>query len=235
MAIAVSDGSYKEGFGTSAWVIQGKDENHEARGVNVVPGHTTDQSAYRSKLAGIHGIVAFANQWCSLHDITEGSIEIGCDGISALEAIYLPNVVTSKTKHFDLITSTRQLLARSPLTWKHRHVHGHQDEVLGQHLDRWAKLNIEMDIAAKAYWEEATTARSQALQCIHGEPWSLWIDGRKICQNLREQVYDAVHAPKIAHYWTNRKRPRLTTTQYTTVDWEGMAKAMKAAPTHVYI
>ena len=56
-AIAVSDGSYKTEFGTSALALEGEDSTNRIVAVNVVPGDPTDQSSYRSELAGIFGIV----------------------------------------------------------------------------------------------------------------------------------------------------------------------------------
>jgi len=228
-AVAVSDGSFKEEFGTSAWIIQGADAAGEARGVNVVPGSPTDQSAYRSELAGLHGIVSYVNQLCEYHDITEGSVGVGCDGIAALRAVFEPRFIHCRVKHFDLITSIRRLVQNSPVKWLHRHVRGHQDEKRPpESLDRWERLNVEADHRAKVHWIEATEGDIKPIYAFSGEPWSIWIAGRKLCQDIKAQVYEAVHAPKIKQYWTGRKRPRMSSDQYDTVDWKATHKAMKA-------
>jgi hypothetical protein len=68
----VSDGSFKDQYGTSAWAIEAEssvdqctgvdippvDESKENRckGANIVPGAPTDQSAYRSEVARLFGI-----------------------------------------------------------------------------------------------------------------------------------------------------------------------------------
>jgi hypothetical protein len=52
--------------------------------VNIVPGASTDQSAYRSEVAGLFGIATMVREICALHDITAGTVYLGCDGLSAL-------------------------------------------------------------------------------------------------------------------------------------------------------
>jgi L-aminopeptidase/D-esterase-like protein len=42
-AIAVCDGSYKDGFGTAAYVLEGDTSLNRLVAVNVVPGFTMDQ------------------------------------------------------------------------------------------------------------------------------------------------------------------------------------------------
>lgn len=53
-------------------------------GTITVPGTAKDQSAYCSKLAGIYSILLCVKKICKFFHITQGSIELGCDGQSAL-------------------------------------------------------------------------------------------------------------------------------------------------------
>jgi hypothetical protein len=73
----ICDRSYKKGVGTVAWVIQGR----------VFPGSSDLQYAYRSELAWLHPVISIINDLCSQHDIYTGSIEIGCDRLSAVQTI----------------------------------------------------------------------------------------------------------------------------------------------------
>lgn len=63
-AITLSDGSYKDGFGTAALIIEAEDDKHDIIIVNVVPGNPSDQSSYCSKLAGIYGQITLVNTIC---------------------------------------------------------------------------------------------------------------------------------------------------------------------------
>ena len=83
-AVAVSDGSFKNEAGTAAFVLEGNNKRHRIEGVAEVPGQPSDQSAYRSELTGIFGIAVMITTICKIHNITEGSIEVGCNGLSAL-------------------------------------------------------------------------------------------------------------------------------------------------------
>jgi hypothetical protein len=79
---AVSDGSFKNAMGTSASILfhsKATDPNRLIS-VNSVPGNREEQSAYRSKLAGVSGSLSLISAVCMVHDIHTGSITIGLDG-----------------------------------------------------------------------------------------------------------------------------------------------------------
>jgi hypothetical protein len=50
--IGVSDGSFKDKFGTACWILQGETADGEIKCPCLVPGNGSVQSAYRSELAG---------------------------------------------------------------------------------------------------------------------------------------------------------------------------------------
>jgi hypothetical protein len=54
------------------------------KGLNIVPGAPTDQSAYRSEVAGLLGNATMVREICAFHDIIAGTVYLGCDGLSAL-------------------------------------------------------------------------------------------------------------------------------------------------------
>ena len=62
-AVAASDGSYKQGFGTSAFLLRDslEEDQHPIYGVNWVRGNVEDQSSHRSELAGIAGVIAICH------------------------------------------------------------------------------------------------------------------------------------------------------------------------------
>ena len=78
-AVTVSDGSLKLCFGTSAFIIAGEDDTHPIRAVNVVPGPIKKGDSHRCKLAGLYGTMVTLETLCTVHNITQGSITIGCD------------------------------------------------------------------------------------------------------------------------------------------------------------
>ena len=85
--IAVSDGSYKDNPDTAFWIIEGTDPQYRLQGALDIPGHTSDQTPYRSELGGLYAIATMISAVCKHYGITSGSAEIACDGLSALNRI----------------------------------------------------------------------------------------------------------------------------------------------------
>jgi len=223
---AVSDGSYKSGFGTSAWIFQGPGSSDHVQGCNVVPGSPADQSAFRSELSGLYAIAVMTKCLCDQYCITAGSIEVGCDGQEALYRCFSPDFRPSPSHaHYDLIVATRRMLACCPVLWKSRHIKGHQDADPEAVLDSWAQLNVDMDRAAKAHWESRHALSDIPVQfAVYLEPWSLWINGTKQCQRLSPSVVAHIHGTEGKHWWRER---RANNPEPSLVDWDAVGEAMK--------
>ena len=86
-------------MGACGWVVVTPDGTQWISGGGIVPGTMDDQSAYRSKLAGQVGIVAFLEALI-FTDNPDLSITTLCDGISALQKVHL----TMTNLHVDLIS-----------------------------------------------------------------------------------------------------------------------------------
>jgi hypothetical protein len=84
-AIAVSDGSYKDDFGTAAYVLEGKTAANRIVCALASPGISEDQSSFCSELAGLYGIIMMVQAICHQFRITSGGIEVGCNGLIALQ------------------------------------------------------------------------------------------------------------------------------------------------------
>jgi hypothetical protein len=173
--VSVSDGSFKDQYGTSAWAVDAESsvdrctgadippeaasENNRCKGLNIVPGVPSDQSAY---------VATMVRELCGLHDITAGTVYLGCDGLSALlNCTDIDYVVKPTSPHFDLTTAARAMLQQWLVEWIPHHVLGHQDDDADAFLDRWATLNREMDEDARVHWAE-TVDKPQFT--ISGEP-----------------------------------------------------------------
>jgi hypothetical protein len=77
-AIAVSDGSHKDGRCAPAFVLEMSDQFQTAGrivGVNSTPGETEVQMSCGSELGGVSGIVENVGMLCARHDITFGAVE----------------------------------------------------------------------------------------------------------------------------------------------------------------
>jgi hypothetical protein len=225
-AIAVSDGSFKDGRGTAAIIIEAADTADNIIIVNAIPGDPESQSSYRSELAGIFGQVIMVNTICRLHGVTQGSITSGCDGAEAIRKAFDPqDEARCNSSQFDLLSAIWAALKDSPITWHHRHVKGHQDEEVDTILDRWALLNIQMDGLAKSYWMETYHQPLVLNTCITGEYWPVFIQGRKIHSSLRSTLYNDIYQRKMGLHW--EKHDRFTQEQCMRINWDACAGAMR--------
>jgi len=85
--VAVSDGSFKDGQGTTAWMFHDSSNPKTSLGEGALttPGAICAQGSYRSKLSGIYGIVITINVLAMYYQQPHGSILIVCDGEAVLQ------------------------------------------------------------------------------------------------------------------------------------------------------
>ena len=110
-AIEVSDGYFKEDWGSAALIIEGLDHaTHQLSATCIIPGHPKDQDSYRSELAGIFHMVSIVEEISRKFIILEGAITIACDGPNEIKRQW--NL--RKDTHASPITSTssQQLTTR---------------------------------------------------------------------------------------------------------------------------
>ena len=121
-ARAVSDGSYKEGHGTSAFVLHGQDHHKAIRGRNTIPGRPEEQCAYRSELGGVAGILTMAELLCQFYSIESGALEIGLDGESVIKKLKAKKEPGPNDSHYDLLKDCRHRIKSLPIKIRFRWV-----------------------------------------------------------------------------------------------------------------
>jgi hypothetical protein len=211
-AIIVSDGSYKDGVGTAAVIMEGADETSRLIFQATAPGDGTEQSSYRSELMGILASLLMVQKLyglLALQQSTPTSLQLRPD-----------------TSCYGIICAIRKLRLTSPLEWRFRHVEGHQDDFnLGENLNRWGQLNVEVDQWAKAYW--ATAAVLDRCYEVPQEPWSLRHAGKKL-SHFSSSVYNIVHGKVAFQYWT--KKDKIDPQVMENVAWEAVGGAICSSP-----
>jgi hypothetical protein len=90
--------------------------------------------------------MVLTNMICEYHEIKDGSMELACNGLSALAKAFIHDAnISINDPNYDLIAAIHREHGHSPITWTMRHVKGHQDNHTDFNLlDRWSKLNIEV-------------------------------------------------------------------------------------------
>ena len=113
-ATAVSDGSFKDFYGTSCSVLRGS-TNHRIISINLVPGPRDIQSSYRSELAGISGNLLILQAICNKYSVSSHSITMALDNQSAIDTITQTYPLNPKQADHDLLWDIRTKLSRLPL------------------------------------------------------------------------------------------------------------------------
>jgi hypothetical protein len=160
------------------------------------------------------------NQLCLYYDVQEGYVQIGCDGLSALQNAFDKGpLLPTDYPDYDLFKENLQV------SWTHKHVKGHQDD-LSEDLDQWVLLNVQMDKIAQQFLQQAVV--SSRHYDIKGELWQLWVKGSKITTNLQQYLYEAVQSGTSEEYWASK--PNTSTESIKSVDWRTIGSAMKTQP-----
>ncbi len=60
--------------------------------------------------------------------------------------------ISPRHSYYDFMMAIKAFIEKSMIKWMTRHIKGHQNEDPYKVLDRWAKLNVQVDILAKASW-----------------------------------------------------------------------------------
>jgi hypothetical protein len=129
--------------------------------------------------------ITHINSICKEYNINNGSLMLGCDGISALQCISNEFHQKSTLKHFNIINSIKHSIKCCPLNWNFIHIPGHQDDFTHfDDLSRSAQLNIISDSMAKSKLNEMIqrprwhTQRPQHLP--HEKVEIYWRNGKQV-------------------------------------------------------
>jgi len=138
-AWAISNRSFMKGAGAAAWTIEGTtQEEGMCTGLSFTLGDIRDQSAFRSKLAGIYGIVFMLEYMMANWEEEDLHLKIACDGKSAVDRLNLKKLIKPTEAHYDILAAIQKIRARLLLTITLHHVKGHQDMGLTMVVSREA-------------------------------------------------------------------------------------------------
>ena len=230
-ARAISDGSYDPNTlkGTSALIIVAdKDDKQPLEAANWVPGLAFDQSAYRSELAGVAGILAAVAIIVQHYELTTGSITIALDGESALDVSAAATIMKIGQADFDLVQEIRTRISILPITVNWKWVEGHQDRK-GKSMDWWARKNTIVDGKAKSYLKQCKREKRvhRPVRLLY-EKWAVYVNGIKISKIDTEPLYATLFAPRSLEYW--KKHHDIKVDPQHDTDWEASQQAIKKLP-----
>jgi hypothetical protein len=184
--IIFTDGSYSQGVSTFAWAAQPPQFRTPVTGVDYtsfawfsdyVQGASEDQNSYRAELGGILAALLFTLEICQKENITKGSCTLICDSKGVLCAAFGTKRPTPRWSSYDLVRKIREALQASPITWRYKHIKGHQDgHQRFENLDPLVQGNVLVD-------HLATMKRSQPRHQVPVEAnqWSINIQSLPAC------------------------------------------------------
>ena len=224
----VSDGSYLESasLGTAAWVLA-ISRHRYATGDHITPGPGSVQCSHRSELSGMLGAILQVNDLCLQFQIDNGSIELQCDGLGAVNVVkdaHLP--INPSYSHFDIITSITIAISRSPLTWTFNHVKGHRDdEVTEADLNDWEFWNTIADRHAKCKLSSTLRQPNWLLSRPIYSPYIRVLIHRPTNHGTQEYVVsklsktctDSILSINIRKYWQQKRF--FTEHSKSSIDW----------------
>jgi len=223
--LAVSDGSFDPDIsttnGTSGFQLAAtKDEKEDRlKGVNWVLSSPIDQSAYRSELTGIVGILATTAIIVQHYGIVTGGMTIALDGESALDEACGEWPLSIDQASYDLLQEIRNRVRELPIDVKWKWVEGHQKEKGIQNLDWWARRNDDVDAMAKSYLAQCTASnRPQIPVRLLYEKWAVYVHGVKQAKIDRKELYKTLFAPRTIDCYENHHD--IPIPNGTAVDWE---------------
>ena len=136
--LCIADGSFKEHYGTAAFILDANHENNSWLGVVPCYGDPSFHDAYRSEITGLLAIVSILLVICKHHNIEDGIVHIGCDNDSALARCLDEDwACKCPTENWDVIQCTRHIISKLPLSLFPVMVTGHLDkDIPYEHLNR---------------------------------------------------------------------------------------------------
>jgi hypothetical protein len=213
-ASAFSDGSFKNCSGASAFMICSDPIANRIISINAVPGAADEQSAYRSELAGVSGIMHTLKLLCKKFKITQGSVQIGLDGSvqigldgdQALKVAAGTWPLKVAQADYNLIRDIRAKIKALPITITWKWIKGHQDDNDNfQYLDSWAQRNIQCDSLAKIYWNRCMQSKKQLPnQKLGDNGWTFWFNKRKHSPVEKCDLYSEMYGDKVCNYWITK-------------------------------
>jgi hypothetical protein len=133
-----------------------------------------------------------------------------------------PNfLLNPNTKHFDLSEALREILRKSTIDWRFKHIKRHTTT---RPFTRHADLNDEMDKECKAFLDNQEPLSHEVAE-INGERASIWLGPRKVVSNVHAELSEYFQDARAQYYWEKKRK-----VEPGRIDWEVYRKARSMIP-----
>ena len=145
-------------------------------------------------MGGILGRIITIKILCKKFGVNTGTVTIGCNSESAINACEGNRSVSCQWKCYDIVCGIKHELDNSNITFLFRHVDGHQDAVkLFETLTAWEQANYWADKYAKEALRDHITAGCPPIPMTIGEgdTWLLTLDAVPVTLEIRTTIYNS--------------------------------------------
>ena len=225
-AVGFSDGSFKDKFGTTRWILENETETERIMALIDVPEYDDDHDLYR-------GIVTVVNILVKVGNIEEECIDVGCDGLSVLNRSFCCGVdnISIKKAYFVFLSGLHEMLNDIDMKWICRYILGRQDNVAEVDLDRWGLLNIEYGYRAKWYISQIISGYRRRKNGMVNGMLQIRIHGLAVGTKPMKYIRTCIPGGGgggggvIFKYWVDKKK-RIVVYRVGLIDWETQGKPM---------
>jgi hypothetical protein len=164
---------------------------------------------------------------CQTHSITSGAIEVGLDGERAMKVVSQDWEPSPTDPDFDLIYDIRAKIKKLPVVFSWRWIKGHQDDMGLLQLDKWARINIQMDHHAKMHWRHSHDTPVPNHQ-FGSEQMSISFQGKKLSSFNRKELYTEIVGVHLKAYW--KRKHDIPSDHLDSIAWDTQNTAFKGLP-----
>jgi len=126
-AFGVSDGLFKKGQGTAAWIVEGSNANSRIVGSMATPaGNTANHSLFCTEATGIYGLLLTVHL-LNTNKSTKGTLCIICNGNLVIQRLNAKQPIDPVIAHANLLQASLNIIENLPFKIRIEHAKGHQD------------------------------------------------------------------------------------------------------------
>ena len=151
--------------------------------------------------------------------------------LSAIEMAFEDRPLSPTDAQFDLVSSIREAILRSSVSWFPQHVYGHLDKFnLFDELSWWEKRNLEVDGMAVEYRKEleATHHLIAPNSRFFTELAALYVADAKQSRLDPQFIQECVTLPSLRARW--RDKGVITSEAESVIAWDILGRAMRSLP-----
>ena len=185
-------------------------------------------NAHGSKLMGLFVALATVLAVKTFHNITSGSLKLGCDNEGGLYLSSLLSLKVKPSKKHNILRYIRSVTSDLPLDLTFEHILRHQDDtVTYQNLDRMSQLNVDCDLVTKTGLVRIHHIWQHQQDTLSHEAITIRINGSKIVGNVRVPLRNEILRLSMKEFLISKDT--ITSLAFDLVNWDAFEQMISQA------